>query len=161
MRCQRGFCTKFPDILKLVIVPSGASFLKFKDINYRCRGKTQKGKQKHKWSYIQRELNTYRNSLERYLTFPQLRISVNHTVNDPLGIRDRDVGFWNKQANKEPEFGLLSILCKLCNLKQPPAPESFSCLIWVLEIIMVALLASRNPLEDRDAESISPITILL
>jgi len=44
MRCQRDFCTKFPDIRKLVIVLPGASFLKFKGINYRFRRKnTKKG----------------------------------------------------------------------------------------------------------------------
>jgi hypothetical protein len=39
MRCQKVCCTNFPDILKLVIVSPGASFLKFKDIHYRCKGK--------------------------------------------------------------------------------------------------------------------------
>lgn len=46
-RCQRYFCTKFPDTRKLVIVPSGASFLKFKGINYRCRRKNTKKRNKN------------------------------------------------------------------------------------------------------------------
>lgn len=46
----KGFCTKFQDILKLVTVPPGASFLKFKNMHYRCRAKYKK-KQKYKLSY--------------------------------------------------------------------------------------------------------------
>ena len=79
----------------------------------------------------------------KYLTFPQICISVSHTVNESSDIQDRDLRFWNKQATKEPGFGILFTLYKLYNFKQSPAPSSFSCLIWILEITFVAPLASR------------------
>ena len=90
-----------------------------------------------------------RNSLVSYLPLQQVCIFIDHTLNYPLGIWERGVRCGNKQAkNHDLGFGQLSINYLILNSHQPL--EVFSFRIWVLEIKIIALLASRNNFHCQD-----------
>ena len=93
-----------------------------------------------------------RNPLVSYLPLQQVCIFIDHTLNYPLGIWERGLRCGNKQAkNHDLGFGQLSINYLILNTHQPL--EVFSCHIWVLEIKIIALLASRNNFHYQDEDN--------